>query len=166
MSAGNERNGLLVVHRHAGKSLPDSRAAASGSGSPFVLPDSHRSDPFARQRADSQDRGRRCSARRPATCPQDPSRFLFGFPTSSRPPPKPNVFKAHRIEGDVAGENHKVAQEIFRPYFCLSATEAGAPCRGSRYRPAIERREALLPSSGAAAAVAYGTYPRCATPCE
>jgi hypothetical protein len=35
VAAGDQRHGLLVVHRHAGEGLADVAAAASGSGLPF-----------------------------------------------------------------------------------------------------------------------------------
>ena len=75
VAADDERDRLLVVHRHAGEGLadvPGRRPADPGCRS--APPGSRRSGPSARRRAGRRARARRCSARRRATCPRGPRR--------------------------------------------------------------------------------------------
>ena len=63
--------------------------------------------------------------------------------------------EAHRLEGDVAGENHQIGPGKFPAVFLLDRPQQPARLVEARVvRPAVDRREALLPGSGAAAAVA------------
>ena len=73
--------------------------------------------------------------------------------------------EAHRLQGDVAGEDHEIGPRdllavllLDRPQQPAGLVEAGV------VRPAVERREALLAGAGAAAAVAdpvgTGAVPR------
>ena len=84
-----------------------------------------------------------------------PVNVLFGLPCVLAPAAKTERLKAHGIEGDVAGENHEVGPGNLSPILLLDRPQQ--PARLVEVHvigPAIERREALLPSSGAAAAVA------------
>src|SRR5208282_2316211 len=85
---------------------------------------------------------------------------LIGLPDILAPAAKAEGLEAHRIEGDVARENDKVGPGDFPAIFLLYRPEQ--PARLIEVHvvwPAIERREALLAGSGAAAAVgdAVGT---------
>src|ERR1019366_5164131 len=78
-----------------------------------------------------------------------------GSQTSSRPPPKPKVLNPIDSRATLPARIIKSAHEIFRPYFCLTGQEQAARLVEVHVvRPAIERCEALLPSPGAAAAIA------------
>ena len=81
------------------------------------------------------------------------------------PAAKTERLKAHRLEGDVAGENHKVGPGDLPAVFLLDRPQQPARLVEVHVvRPAVERREALLAGSGSAAAVANavraGAVPR------
>ena len=78
-----------------------------------------------------------------------------GSQTSARPPAKPNVLKPIDSSATLPVRIIRSAQEILRPYFCLiGQSSRRALSRLHVVRPAVQRREALLAGSGAAAAVA------------
>ena len=75
VAADDERDRLLVVHRHAGERLADVARRGERIGVAVrAPPGSRRSGPSAPRRAGRRARGRRCSARRRATCPPGPRR--------------------------------------------------------------------------------------------
>src|SRR5258708_17782700 len=81
--------------------------------------------------------------------------ILFGLAAVRAPAAKTERLKAHRLEGDVACENHEVGPGNFSPILLLDRPQQ--PARLVEVyvvRPAIKRRKALLTASGTAAAVA------------
>ena len=121
VAAGDERHGLLVVHRHAGEGLADvARRGERIRLAVRALPDSRRSGPSGRRRADCRARGRRCSARRPATWLPAPSRCPPPAPRRPRGRrAKPKVLKPIDSSATLPARIIRSAQEILRPYFCL-----------------------------------------------
>src|ERR1700685_2029048 len=111
MSAGNERDGLLVIHRNAGECFPNVACRSDGIGlsiGPFGI---HVDQPHL-------DRAERtceititavalvCKPRALGT----PVHF-FGLPHIGASAAKTERLKAHGIEGNVAGENHEVGPD-------------------------------------------------------
>ena len=93
-----------------------------------------------------------------------PVDVLFGLPDIRAPAAETERLEAHRLEGDVARENHQVGPGDFPAVFLLDRPQQPARLVEVRVvRPAIERREALLAGSGAAAAVADAVR-ACAVP--
>src|SRR6202047_5253757 len=109
VAAGNERNGLLVIHRHAGERLSDIPCRSNWirlsirpfgihidqthlHGSERILKITFAAVAFVRQ---------------PLTL-RSPENVLFGLPDILAPAAKTKRLKAHRLEGDVACENHEV----------------------------------------------------------
>src|SRR5262249_58725597 len=79
---------------------------------------------------------------------------LLGLPDVGAAAGETEGLEAHRVERDVAGENHQVGPGelaavllLDRPQQPARLVEVGV------VRPAVERREALLAAAGAAAAV-------------
>src|SRR6202023_1969888 len=90
---------------------------------------------------------------------------LFRLPDIGAAAGKAERLEAHRFEGDVAGENHKVSPGNFAAILLLDRPQQAARLVEIRViRPAVERREALLTGAGAAAtvgdAVRTGAMPR------
>src|SRR2546426_3112577 len=156
VTPGNERNGLLVIHRHTGESLSD----IPGRGNrvrlavrPFRIDVDqthlHRSERILRITVAAVALVREPLALR------SPEDVLFRFPDVLAPAAKTERLKAHRLERDVASENHEVGPGDFPPILLLDGPEQPARLvEVDVVRPAIERREALLTGSGPAAAVA------------
>src|ERR1017187_7024679 len=156
VAAGNERNGLLVIHRHAGESLPDIACRGKRirlSIRPFRVhidqAHLHRSERIRKITIAAVALVRQPRALR------SPINFLCGLPDIFAPAAKTERLKAHRFQCDVAGENHEVSPGNF-PAILLLDRPQKPPRLVQVYvvRPAIKRREALLPGSGTAAAVA------------
>src|ERR1019366_2064966 len=156
VTAGNERNGLLVIHRHAGESLSDIPCRGNWirlSIRPFRIhidqTHLHGSERILKITVAAVALVRQPLAFR---APVD---VLFGLPDVLAPPAKTERLEAHRLEGDVAGENDEVGPGNFPPILLLDRPQQPARLVEVHVvRPAIERREALLTGSGPAAAVA------------
>src|ERR1017187_7802336 len=155
VTAGNERNGLLVVHRHAGKGFANVLDRRDGIG--FAV------RPFRIHVDQTHLHGSKrilkiavaavALVRQPLAF-RAPVDVLFGIPDVLAPAAKTERLKAHRLEGDVAGENYEVGPGDFPPILLLDRPQQ--PARFVEIHvvgPAIERREALLSDSGAPAAV-------------
>jgi hypothetical protein len=73
---------------------------------------------------------------------------------SSRPKPKPKVFRAHRLVGDVAGQDDQVGPAELVAVFLLDRPQQAARLvEVAVVRPGVERRETLVAGAAAAAAV-------------
>ena len=155
VAAGDQRDGLLVVHRHAGEGLADVlgrgdriRLAVRAFRIDVDQAHLHGAERILRARV------RRCSARRRATCPPGPSRVSSGSQTSARPPPKPKVLKPIDSSATLPARTIRSAQEILLAVFLLDRPQQPARLvEVGVVRPAVQRREALLAGAGAAAAV-------------
>ena len=79
---------------------------------------------------------------------------LFGLPDIGATAAETERLEAHRLQRDVAGENHKIGPGDFPAVFLLDRPQQPARLVEVRVvRPAVEGREALLAGAGAAAAV-------------
>ena len=79
---------------------------------------------------------------------------LFGLPDIGAAAGETERLEAHRLQRDVAGENHQVGPRDFPAVFLLDRPQQPARLVEVRVvRPAVQRREALLTGAGAAAAV-------------
>ena len=91
---------------------------------------------------------------------------LFRFPDILAPAAKTEGLEAHRLEPDVARENHQVGPGDFPAVFLLDWPEQPARLvEVDVVGPAVEWRKALLAGSGSAAAVADAVR-ACAVPCH
>src|SRR5271157_5767212 len=156
VTAGNERNGLLVIHRHAGESLSDipcrgNRIRLSIRSFRIHVDQTHL---HGSERILKITVATVALVRQPLAF-RAPVDVLFGLPDVLAPAAKTERLKAHRLEGDVACENHEVGPGDFPPILLLDRPQQPARLVEVHVvRPAIERREALLTGSGPAAAVA------------
>src|ERR1700693_3325227 len=167
VTAGNERNCLFVIHRHAGKSLPD--IASRGKRIRVAI------GPFGihidQAHLHCRERLLKITVAAVALVGQPlalraPENVLFGLPDVRAPAGKTEGLKAHRLEGDVPGENHEIGPGDFPPILLLDGPQQPARLVEVHIvRPAIERSEALLTGSGPAAAVADAVRSR-AMPCH
>src|SRR5208337_24380 len=156
VTAGNERNGLLVIHRHAGESLSDipcrgNRIRLSIRPFRIYVDQTHL---HGSERILKIPVAAVAFVRQPLAF-RAPVDVLFGLPDVLAPAAKTKRLKAHRLEGNVACENHEVSPRDFPPILLFDRPQQPARLvKVHVVRPAIERREALLPGSGPAAAVA------------
>src|SRR5262249_56187234 len=91
---------------------------------------------------------------------------LFRLPDVSAPAAKAERLEAHRLERNVAGENHQVGPGDFPAVLLLDRPQQAARLvEVCVVRPAVERREALLSRAGAATTVADAIGTR-AVPCH
>src|SRR5580704_9220312 len=167
MSAGNERNRLLVIHRHAGESLADIPCRGqwirlSIRAFRIHIDETHL---YGSERLLKITVAAVALVRQPLAL-RPPENVLFGLPHVLAPAAKTERLKAHRIEGDVAGENHEVGPGDFPPILLLDRPEQPT-CLVQVHvvRPTIERCEALLTGPGPTAAVADAVRAR-AVPCH
>src|SRR5882672_10032989 len=154
MSAGDECNCFFVIHRHTGESLPDIPCRGNGirlSIRPFrVYIDQthlHGTERALKIAITAVALVRQPRALRPPV-------QLFRLPHILAPAAKTEGLESHRVQCDVARENHEVGPGDFPAILLLDRPEQPARLIEVHVvRPAIERREALLPGSGAATAV-------------
>src|SRR5262249_48608132 len=79
---------------------------------------------------------------------------LFGLPNVGAAAAETERLEVHRLQRDVAGENHQIGPGDFPAVFLLDGPQQPARLVEVRVvRPAVEGREALLARAGAAAAV-------------
>src|SRR5437764_14096552 len=154
VAAGNERDGLLVVHRHSEERLAD----VLGRGDwvrlavrPFRIDVDEAHLPGAeRLRKLALAAVPFIAQPRPLRTPVE----LFGFPNIRAPAAETKRLEAHRLERDVARENHQVGPGDFPAVFLLDRPqEPACLVEIGIVGPAIERREALLSGAGAAAPI-------------
>src|ERR1700733_5416592 len=153
VTAGDECDCFLVIHRHAGEGLPD--IACRGDGIRLSI---------RSFRIHIDKTHLHCAERilkitiaavtlvcKPRTL-RTPV-HLFWFPYILAAAAKTKGLESHRIEGDVAGENHEVGPGNFPPILLLDWPQQPARLVEVHVvRPAIERSETLLSGSGAAGA--------------
>src|ERR1700683_5034496 len=162
VTARNERNGLLVVHRHTGERLPDIACRGDGirlSIGPFrVYLDQAHLD--GSQRILKIAIASVALVRQPRAL-RSPINFLFGLPYVRPAAGKTKCLEAHRLERDVACENHQVGPGNLPPILLLDRPQQPARLVEVHIiRPAIERSEALLSGPGPATAVANAVSSR------
>src|SRR6266849_1774037 len=116
MSSGNERNGLLVIHRHARECLTDIARRSDWirlSIGPFRI-HVDQAHLYGSERILKITVAAVALVRQPLAL-RPPENVLFGLPDVLAPTAKTERLKAHRLEGDVACENHKVGPGDFPP---------------------------------------------------
>ena len=157
VAAGDEGDDFLVVHRHAVEGGADvlggSQVVATGVG-PLGI------------HVDEAHVGR---GQRPIQITVAREALVGGQPRGFRAPVDvgvrfPDIFaaaceaeraEAHRLEGDVAGEDQQVGPGDRLTVFLLDRPQQAARLVDVHVvRPAVERREALLPAPAAAAPIA------------
>ncbi len=167
VAAGDERHGLLVVHGHACEGLANVTARR------------HRIRVAVRPLRVHVDEAHLYGCQRVLEFAVTGVTFV-AEPLALRPPVDvlvglPDVFtttgeteglESHRLEGDVAGENHQIGPRDLPAVLLLDRPEQPASLvQVGVVRPAVERREALLAGPGPAAAVARPVGAR-AVPCH
>src|ERR1035437_364441 len=156
VSAGNERDVLLVVHGHALESL----ANVDGGGErirlavrPFRI---HINEPHLHggERVLQVPVARVALVAKPGVLLAPVDGFVR-LPDIWAPAAEAECLEAHRLERDVAGENHQVGPGDLAAVFLLDRPKQSARLVEVRIvRPRVERREALLAGAGAGAAAA------------
>src|SRR5216684_671673 len=120
VTAGDERNGLLVIHRHTGESLSDIpcrgywvRLSIRAFRIHIDQAHLHSSERILKITVAAVALVRQPLALRP------PENVLFGLPDVRAPAAKTERLKAHRLEGNVACENHEVGPGNLAPILLL-----------------------------------------------
>ncbi len=165
VAAGDQRDRLFVIHRHAEEGLAD----VFGGCERVRLA----VGPF---RVDVDEAHLHCAERlgelafAAIALVAEPSALgtpveLFGFPDVDTAAGKTECLEAHRLQRGVAGQDHQIGPRDFPAVFLLDRPQEPARLvEIGVVRPGVERREALLAGAGAAAtigdAVCAGAMPR------
>ena len=154
VAAGDQRDGLFVVHRHAEErfaDVPGRRDRVRLAVRPFRI-DVDQAHLHRRQGFVQLALAAVALVAEP--CPLGTPEELFGLPDVRAAAAETERLETHRFEGDVARENHQVGPRDFAAVFLLDRPQEPARLVEIRVvRPAVERRETLLAAAGAAAAV-------------
>ncbi len=154
VAAGNQRDGLLVVHRHAKEGFADvlgRRDRIRLAVRPFRV---HVDQAHLHRAERILELAFAAVAFVAQPCPLGTPVELFGLPDIGAAAAETERLEAHRVESDVAGENHQVGPGDFPAVLLLDRPQQ--PARLVEVRvvgPAVEGGEALLAGAGAAAAV-------------
>ena len=157
VTAGNERDGLFVVHRHSGECLADvlrggERVRVAVRALRIHVDQAHlyRAERIGEVALPAVARVGR--EPRLLGAPRD---IEIGFPDVLASAAESDGLESHRLERDVADEDHQVGPRDLAAVLLLDRPEQAARLvEADVVGPAVERREALLPASAAAAAVA------------
>ena len=162
VAARVERDGLLVVHRHAGKGLADIarrshriRVAVRALGIDINQPHLHRGERIFQ-----------LAVAGVALVGQPlflgtPIHIFLRLPDVFTSAGEAERFEAHRLEPDIAGQNHQVSPGKFPPVFLLDRPKQTTGfVEVDVVRPAVERRETLAAIAGTATAVARAVSSR------
>ena len=167
VSAGDERDRLLVAHRHAAERLPDVRCRRQRIGDavrPFRI---HVDEPHLH----GAERLLELTVAAVARILQPgllgpPVDVLFGLPDVLPPSREAEGLESHRLQGAVAGEDHQVGPGDLAAVLLLDRPEQPARLvEVGVVRPAVERRETESTGPRAAAAVIDAVGAR-AVPCH
>src|SRR5690242_10631736 len=164
MSAGNERDRLVVIHRHAAKRLPDIVCRGHWirlSAGPLGI---HVDQPHLnRAKGILELTGALVPIFRQPYMLRAPVGLVW-LPDVLASAAEAESLEPHRFQGDVTGENHEVGPGDFPSILPLYWPEQPARLVEARVvRPAIERRKTLIAGARPAAAVA-DTVRTCAVP--
>ena len=163
--AGYERNGLLVIHRHAGERLSDIPRRSDWirlSIGPLRI---H----VNQAHLNSGERILKITVAAVALVShpralRPPENVLFGLPEVLAPAAETEGLEPHRLQCDVTGKNHEVGPGDFPAILLLDRPEQPARLIEARIvRPAIEWRKTLCAGACPAAAVADAVR-ACAVP--
>ena len=154
VAAGDQRHGLLVIHRHAGEGLANvarrQHRVRIAIGSLGIDVDQAHLDggqglfelAFARVAAVAQPGALRAPIE------------LFGLPDVSTATGETEGLEAHGFERDIAGQDHQVGPGNGVAIFLLDRPDqASRLVQIGIVRPGIERGETLLAHAGATAAI-------------
>src|SRR5262249_16971192 len=149
VAAGNQRDGLLVVHRHAEERFPD----VLGRGNRIrlaVRPFRIDVDEAHLHRAERLVKlALAAVAFVPQPCALGTPVELFGLPNVGATAAETERLEAHRVERDVAGKNHQIGPGDFPAVLLLDRPQQPARLVEVRVvRPRVERRETLLAGAG------------------
>ena len=165
VAAGNQRDGLFVVHRHAEEGFADVLGRRERIR---IAVRAFRIDVDETHLHGAERLGELAFAA--VAFVAQPGAFgapeqLFGLPDIGAAAGEAERLEAHRFERDVAGENHQVGPRDLAAVFLLDRPQQPARLvEVGVVRPAVQRRETLLTGPGAAAAirdaVGAGAVPR------
>ena len=154
VAAGDQGDGFLVVHRHAEErfaDVPGRRERVRIAVRPFRI-DVDQAHLHGAERLRELALAAVAFIAEPGAL-GTPEQF-FGLPDVGAAAGEAEGLEAHRLERDVAGEDHQVGPREFAAVFLLDRPQQPARLvEVGVVGPAVERREALLPGAGAAAAV-------------
>ena len=182
MASGDEGDGFLVVHRHAGEGVADVLRREQGIGIAVgafrvhvdqthlhgrqrilqparmhvavrrVVRDQHT---FVAGLLDALGAVRIADVAAQPRGLAAPVHVLVRFPGVLTPTAEAESAEAHRFQRDVAGQDHQVGPRDGLPVFLLDRPQQAARLvQADVVGPAVERREALLSAAAAAAPVA------------
>ena len=154
VAAGNQGDGLLVVHRHPEERFADVLGRSDRVGiavRPFRIDVNkahlHRAERFGKLTFAAVAF---VTQPRSLGTPEE----LFGLPDVGAAAGEAEGFEAHRLERYVAGEDHQIGPGNLPAVLLLDRPQQPARLvEVCVVRPGVERREALLTSAGAAAAI-------------
>ena len=165
VSAGHERHRLLVVHRHAGEGHANVvrrrdriRVAVRTFRVHVDQAHLHGGEGIGELTVAAVTLvGQPLALRSPVD-------FLFGLPDIGPPAGKAEGLEPHRVQRDVAGEDHQVGPRDLAAILLLDRPQQPARLvQAHVVRPAVERREALRAGTGAAATIGNSVR-ACAVP--
>ena len=166
VAAGDQRDGLLVVHRHALERFAN--VARRGERvrlavRPFRI-DVDQAHLHRAERILQLAIAEIAIIRQPLAF-RAPIDEIVGLPAVRAPAGEAERLEAHRFESHVAGEDHEVGPGDLAAVFLLDRPQQAPRLVEARVvGPAVERREALLAVAGAAApvvdAIGAGAVPR------
>jgi hypothetical protein len=120
VAAGDEGNRLLVVHRHAGERLPDIPGRGEGirlAIRPFRI-DVDQAHLNGGERIFELPVAAVALVSEPGVL-RPPVDVLLGLPDILAPASEAEGLEPHRIQGDIAGENHQIGPGDFPAVFLL-----------------------------------------------
>ena len=166
VAAGDQRDRLLVVHRHPAERLAD----VAGRGQRVGLAVGALGVDVDQAHLDGGERLLELAVAAVALVAQPgllgtPVDVLVGLPDVGAATAEAEGLEAHRLQRDVAGQDHQVGPRQLLAVLLLDRPQQAAGLvEVAVVGPAVERREALLPGARAAAAVAdpvgAGAVPR------
>src|SRR5262245_2748565 len=166
MAADDERHRLLVVHRHAPEGFADipRRGDRIGVGVRALRVDVNQSHLHGGERIFEIPVAGVSLVGQPLRLGA-PVYVMIRLPDVLATAGETEGLESHRFEGDVAGQDHQVGPGNLAAVLLLDRPEQAARLvQADVVRPTVERREALLASAPAAAAVPYavgaGAVPR------
>ncbi len=154
VAAGNQRDGLLVVHRHAEERFADvlgrrDRIRIAIGAFRIDVDEAHL---YGAERILKLAFAAVALVTEPRALGTPVE--LFGLPHVGAAAGEAEGLETHRVEGDVAGEHHQVGPGDFPAVLLLDRPQQPARLvEVGIVRPAVQRREALLACAGAATAV-------------
>ena len=156
VTAGDQRHGLFIIHRHAGKGLAD---IAAGSDRVGIAVRAFRID-VDQAHLHGCERVFQVAIAAIALIAKPgalgtPIDILFRFPDIGAATGEAESRTAHRFQGAIAGQNHQIGPGDFLAVFLLDRPEqAACLVEIDIVGPAIERRKTLRAGAGTAAAIA------------